>query len=304
MEDSPLLIELLQDVLGDINSHYPNKGQISFDCPVCSYDIKGLDHGDGKGNFEVNYQLGVYKCWSCAETYRTHGSLHKLFMKWGNKRAKATWDLIGGDFIKKSERKYEDVKLPKDFVSFSKAHKMCLQYKQAYNYLRKRNITDQMMVKYSMGYVTSGKYSGRVIVPSFDEGGEVNYFVSRSYVGHKNKYKNPEAEKDKIIFNEHLIDWSKDIHLVEGVFDMFFVDNAIPILGKSVSDKLWSKLYDNCEKNVVICLDGDAWNDANKLYRKLDGGKLNGRIRLVKLPKDKDVGDLGGINTLEQITLL
>ena len=43
MEESPLILELLQEVLGDINAHYPNKGQISFDCPVCSYDIKGLD---------------------------------------------------------------------------------------------------------------------------------------------------------------------------------------------------------------------------------------------------------------------
>ena len=38
------------------------------------------------------------------------------------------------------------------------------------------------------------------LVTPFDENEEINYFVSRSYVGHKNKYKNPEAEKDKIIF--------------------------------------------------------------------------------------------------------
>ena len=100
MDDSPLLLELLQDVLGEINSHYPNKGQISFDCPVCSYDIKGLDTGDGKGNFEVNYSQGVYKCWACSEVYATHGSINKLFLKWGNKRHKSTWELIGGDFIK------------------------------------------------------------------------------------------------------------------------------------------------------------------------------------------------------------
>ena len=59
MEDSPLILELLQDALASVNSHYPTKGQISFDCPVCSYDIKGLDKGDGKGNFEVNYQQPV-----------------------------------------------------------------------------------------------------------------------------------------------------------------------------------------------------------------------------------------------------
>jgi len=304
MDDNPLLLELLQDVLGEINSHYPNKGQISFDCPVCSYDIKGLDNGDNKGNFEVNYYQGVYKCWACSETYSTHGSLNKLFLKWGNKRNKATWELIGGEFIKKTERKYEDVRLPKEYISFTKGNKLTIPYKEAYNYLRKRNITDQLISKYTIGYTTEGKYRGRIIIPSFDENEEINYFVSRSYVGHKNKYKNPEAEKDKIIFNEHLINWDEDVYLVEGVFDMFFIDNSIPVLGKSVSDKLWSKLYDNCKKNVIICLDGDAWADAEKLYRKLDGGRLTTRIRLIKLPKDKDVGELGGIEGMEEITLL
>lgn len=304
MEDSPLLLELLQDVLGDINAHYPSKGQISFDCPVCSYDIKGLDKGDGKGNFEVNYYQGVYKCWACSETFNTHGSLNKLFLKWGNKRNKATWELIGGDFIKKRERKYKDVRLPKEYISFNKGNKLTIPYKEAYNYLRKRNITNEMINKYSIGYTTEGEYRGRIIVPSFDENEDINYFVSRSYINHKNKYKNPEAEKDKIIFNEHLINWEEDVYLVEGVFDMFFLENSIPILGKNLSDKLWEKLYNNCKKNIIICLDGDAWKDGEKLYRKLEGGKLTNRIRLIKLPKDKDVSDLGGIQDLKTIKLL
>jgi len=304
MEDSPLLLELLQDVLGDINAHYPSKGQISFDCPVCSYDIKGLDKGDGKGNFEVNYHQGVYKCWACSETFNTHGSLNKLFLKWGNRRNKSTWELIGGDFIKKREKKYKDVRLPKEYISFNKGNKLTIPYKEAYNYLRKRNITNEIINRYSIGYTTEGEYRGRIIVPSFDENENINYFVSRSYINHKNKYKNPEAEKDKIIFNEHLINWEEDVYLVEGVFDMFFLENSIPILGKNLSDKLWEKLYNKCKKNIIVCLDGDAWQDAEKLYRKLEGGKLTNRIRLVKLPKDKDVSDLGGIKDLKRIKLL
>ena len=54
MEESELIVELLTDILGNPKNHYYNKGQISFDCPVCS-DMKGLDSGDGKGNLEVNY---------------------------------------------------------------------------------------------------------------------------------------------------------------------------------------------------------------------------------------------------------
>ena len=76
---SELIVEILEDFLGDYKKHYKDKCQISFDCPVCSYDIKGLDKGDGKGNLEVNYFKGVYKCWSCSETHSTHGYINKLF---------------------------------------------------------------------------------------------------------------------------------------------------------------------------------------------------------------------------------
>jgi len=304
MEDPILLIELLNEVLGEENAHYPNKGQISFDCPVCSYDIKGLDNGDGKGNFEVNYYMGVYKCWSCSEHMGTHGSINKLFNKWGNRRSKETWKLIGGDFIKKTEKKYKKVELPKEYTVFKDGIKLSIPYKEAYNYLRKRGLSNQIIDKYKIGYVTKGHYSGRVIVPSYDIDNKLNYFVSRSYTGHKNKYKNPEAEKDKIIFNEHLINWEENVYLVEGVFDMFFIENSIPILGKSVSEKLWTMLYDKAQKNVIICLDGDAWEDSKKLYRKLEGGKLMNKVKLIKLPEDKDVGELGGINGLKEITLL
>jgi hypothetical protein len=41
-------------------------------------------------------------------------------------------------------------------------------------------------------------------------------------------------------------------------------------------------------------LDGDAFDNAIKVYEELNGGELYNRIRIVKLPKDKDVCDLKG----------
>ena len=65
-------------------------------------------------------------------------------------------------------------------------------------------------------------------------------------------------------------------------------------MGKFLSDMLWETLYDKAKGRIVICLDGDAWEDAKKIYFKLSGGKLKGRIDIVKLPLDKDLGDLRG----------
>jgi hypothetical protein len=304
MMDEGLIVDLLSNVLGEVRNHYNHKCQISFDCPVCSYDIKGLNKGDGKGNLEVNYCRGVFKCWSCSDTHDTHGSLNTLFWKWGKKKDRDTWFLIAPDEFKPNKKTYDKIQLPEDYISFEKGNPLTIPYKEAKNYLLKRGLTPEMIFKYSLGYTIKGPYRGRVIVPSFDSDGNVNYFVTRSYINHKNKYKNPEYPKEEIIFNESKIDWSKDIYLVEGVFDMFFIENSIPILGKTVSDKLWSVLYEKCQSNIIICLDGDAWEDGIELYRKLDGGKLNHRVRLIRLPIDKDVAELGGIENFDEIKLM
>ena len=63
---------------------------------------------------------------------------------------------------------------------------------------------------------------------------------------------------------------------------------------KYINDNMWEKLYTKAKKDIIICLDGDAYDDAKKLYDKLNGGALYNRVKLVKLPKDKDVCDLRG----------
>jgi DNA primase len=108
------------------------------------------------------------------------------------------------------------------------------------------------------------------------------------------KYKNPTVPKDEIIFNEGLIDWTKDVYLVEGAFDGFFLDNSIVMLGKKMSKLLFETLYLKAEGNIIICTDGDAWTDGLKLYHELNGGKLYNKVKIVKLPADKDICDLRG----------
>jgi hypothetical protein len=108
------------------------------------------------------------------------------------------------------------------------------------------------------------------------------------------KYKNPTAEKDQIIFNEYLINWDKDIHICEGVFDSFFLENSVVMLGKKMSELLFSTLYNKANGNIIICLDEDAWTDALKLYHTLNGGRLYNKIKIIKPPKGMDVADLRG----------
>ncbi len=303
--DYSAVIEILEDILGDYKMHNDYKGQISFDCPVCSQEIKGLDHGDGKGNLEINYKYNVFKCWVCSESHETHGSIYKLIKKFGNPRQLKKYELLKPDETEeRANRVYKKVKLPKEFISFKDASaglKMTPQYKQAYNYIKSRNITDMMLQMYNIGFCYSGEYENRIIIPSYDENKYLNYFVARSYLTKtKLKYKNPEAQKETIIFNEHLIKWDEPIYIVEGAFDSIFLPNAVPMLGKFMSDNLFNKLYDNAKK-ITIILDPDAWNDAERLYHKINCGKLMGKVWIAKLEGDKDIADLQG--NLDLITI-
>lgn len=293
------VFEILEDIFGDYKLHNDYKGQVSFDCPVCSYEIKGLDKGDGKGNLEINYKTNVYKCWSCGESHDTHGSLYNLIKKYGNPKHLKKYQLLkpedNGETI---VRNYKKVRLPKEFIAFKNVtlgQKLTPQYKQAYNYLKKRNITDEMCERYNIGFCYTGQYENRIIIPSYDENGFLNYFIARSYLTKtKLKYKNPEAQKEILIFNEYLIDWDKTIYIVEGAFDSIFIQNSIPMLGKFMSEYLFKKLYEKAKK-IIIILDPDAWSDAEKLYHKINCGKLMGKVWIVKLEGDKDIADIQGI---------
>jgi len=292
-EEKEVVIDLLRDFLGKEKAHYDLKCQITFDCPVCSYDIKGLDHGDGKGNLEINYCRHIYKCWSCGETHGTQGPLGKLFDRFGTKMAKKTYNLVRPQDEKYVAPKLQ-VKIPAGYKQFKDSNERFIPHKEAMRYLTSRGITNEIIEKYKIGYTVDGDFAYRVIIPSFDKEGELNYFIARSWVPSKMKYKNPTVPKETIIFNESNIDFSKTIYLVEGAFDMLFLDNSIPLLGKHVSPMLFERLYNEALGEIHICLDGDAWDDAQKLFHELNGGTLYGRIKIIRPPKDRDVCDLRG----------
>ena len=288
MDENEALVELLEDVLGDNGLHYPNRGQISFNCPVC-------DDDRNKHNLEVNYVDNVYKCWSCGDSEGTHGALGKLFDKYGNKKHKKLYQVLKPETVVKREKPKKQLKLPEGFTLFKDSSPVYPVRRAAINYLHNRGITDLMIEKYQIGFCDKGDHAGRIVIPSYDSNGELNYYIARSWNPmSRAKYKNPEAEKDKIIFWENLIDWNKDIYLVEGAFDGLFVENSIPMLGKHMSELLFNTIYKKAKGDVIICLDADAWQNAVNLYHELHGGELWGRIKLIKLPDDKDIADLRG----------
>ena len=119
-------------------------------------------------------------------------------------------------FPEQEEEIEEVVQLPNEFLSLANKGKSLLSRK-ARNYLNSRGITDEDILFWKIGFCPSGEYAGRIIIPSFNENGDCNYFIGRTYQNDWRKYMNPPTAKSKIIFNELYIDWDEDLTLTEGV---------------------------------------------------------------------------------------
>lgn len=291
---SSLVVDILEGFLGDTRKHNDATGQIAFDCPACGED-KGLPNGDGKGNLEINYNKGVYKCWACYETNNMHGSIPKLIRRYGDTDLLKNFLLIKPQFNYEKDEDAEagPVDLPEGFATLTPNNGGLWKYRDALSYLKFRGITEEMIVEHGIGWTTVGEYANRIIIPSYNAEGQVNYFVGRTFQKWaKPKYLNPDAEKQLIIFNEKLINWDSTIYLVEGTTDHVCIPNSIPLLGKYISDLLFWMLQTKANAKVVLVMDGDAWEDTKKLYRKLNTMNLYNRVRAVRLREDLDVSKI------------
>ena len=140
----------------------------------------------------------------------------------------------------------------------------------AINYLKSRGIRKRDIIRWKIGYCDSGEYENRIIIPSFDADGDVNYFVTRTFIDDWKKYKNPPISKN-VVFNELFVDFDQDVVLVEGVFDAIKAGtNAIPILGSTLhrTSNLMRSLVNNQAK-VYIALDPDARDKEMKIIKQL-----------------------------------
>lgn len=286
-----LLVDVLESFLGDHRKHNEDTGQISFDCPACSAD-KAMPEGDGKGNLEINYNLGKFRCWACHDTNNMHGSVMKLLKRYASPKNIRDYLLVKPDAEEVYDKEHKEivVTLPEGYKKLSECTSRDYKSDIAKRYLYERGITDEIIKEFNIGYTIRGKYHNRIIIPSYDMSGKLNYFIARWFSKEKTKLKyiNPEAEKQEIIFNEGKLNLDATIYLVEGTTDHIVTPNSIPLLGKYISPKLLELLHDYAMGYIVIVLDDDAWEDAKNLYQQLNFGDLRNRIKIVRCPEGYD----------------
>ncbi len=215
----------------------------------------------------------MFKCWVCDYAGNKISSILKSY---GRERL-SCWNTLSGEVdLTKYENIFEEqekkeikknVCLPEGFKTLT-GEKTPLK-KKPLEYLYARNITDLDILRWKIGFCDFGKYERRIIVPSFDMDGVLDYYVARSYDHGSYKYKNPQISKD-IIFNDLSIDWSSPVTLVEGVFDAIKCENSIPLLGSTLPEasKIFQKIL--IEKPIIyLALDADARDKQYKISNML-----------------------------------
>lgn len=289
---------IIKNIFTDVNGYLQSE-QLQVNCPRCQ-EREGLHQPDGKFNLEINTAKRMFRCWKCDEP-RFSGSLGKLIRLYGSRgdyEIYKSYSYTADDYdYYNDEDEVVNVELPKEMISFSNMESGNLLHYEAYNYLiNERKISRDIILKYRLGFCIDGKYSNRIIIPSYNANGEINYFVSRTYDPRikKMKYDNPKANKDRIIFNEGYINWDSTVYLVEGAFDMLsFPINTIPMLGKTISSALFKKINE-IKPNIIVLLDPDAFKDTINLYYTLQNIYIGceDRIKFVKLPNNEDIDEV------------
>ena len=258
-------------------------GESAFHCPFCNHHKKKL---------QVNFETQKWHCWVCNAGGHKIGILLRKIN--APKQIISEVLKILGDYKgvknEKDEKTEYNVSLPQCYTPLWKKSEDPL-YKNAIHYLRQRNIGSIDILRYSIGYCSSNGYSNRIIIPSYDADGKLNYFIARDmFPNSKFKYKNPPMSKDTVCF-EMFVNWNEPIVLVEGVFDAIAIrNNAIPLLGKFPSKTLVMRLVEKKVKKIYVALDEDARKDAIKLSKFLmDYGIETYLLNM----KDKDPSELG-----------
>lgn len=252
----------------------------------------GKKAGRTTGQLSVNLFKDEFHCWTCGWAGgRVFGRGLLPLFKDGDPRKKDYFDLLNEPLtLVVVEKPYAKPILPANFKSLSRPTRSPFGTR-AMAYLTQRGLSTEDILLYKLGYCEDGEYKNRIIIPSFDSHGDLNFFVGRTYYSDPRKYKHGEFDKN-IIFNDLLVDWSKPVILTEGPFDaMKAGTNSIPLQGNSImSDSLLFQRILFEGKPVYFALDSDAMKQQIKIISKFQ--RYGSECMLIDLSGKKDPGEM------------
>lgn len=279
---------ILDKHLGSGTAH--KNGETSYFCPFCNHYKKKL---------QVNLNSQKWHCWVCDSRGLTISSLLRKSNAPFESLSKVR-ELYGESGYSRSQHNHSKqlVALPDSYKPLHIPLKTPA-YKQALHYATvKRGLSAIDILKYQVGYCDEGPYAGMLIVPSYDENNNLNYYVGRSFYKEDMAHKIPPVSKDIVVF-ENQINWKEPIIVVEGVFDAISTKrNVVALIGKKILGNLRMKILTKGVKKLYLCLDKDAFKDSVK---EIEYFLNNGiEVYLIQLI-EKDPNEVGYDNMVDAI---
>ena len=171
------------------------------------------------------------------------------------------------------------------------------------NYIRKRGFNVKDLSNFGLGYCNKGPLFGYLIIPFFYEGA-LRYYNARKVMGNGPRYNNPSKDitglgKEFLIFNYDAMSMYRSVFICEGAINALTLgDRGIALMGKAFSRYQVNQIIKSSCEHVIILLDPDAKEYAIKLALELVHFK---KVKVVFLPEEKDVNDLGKSETLKLV---
>ena len=235
----------------------------------------------------------LYHCWVCDLKGR---KILPLFRQYAPAYLDAAKELFSREGTSKQSPDIaeEKVELPPDFLLLAtNLNPRDPDVKAVLRYLATRGITEEDLWRFRLGTTVRGRTRRRVIFPSLNLDGDINYWVARAIdEDRKPKYLNSKAAKKTVVFNEIDIDFHKRLTLVEGPFDLIKCDeNASCLLGSSLG-KTYS-LFHECARHttpILLALDSDMPEKIQKMAKMLY--EAGCEVEILPLGKFADVGEM------------
>ena len=268
-----------------------SRTNIAVECPDCG-------KGSGKKKLSINLENWQCHCWVCGLKSK---NLTFVLRKYFNKHILEFYTenfSINTTFqeqnLSDDNLFFKNLILPENFVTLvEQKQSRDPDVRACLNYLKSRALSEEVLWRFRLGTCTQGRFRRRVIFPSFDKTGMLNYYVARAIdEDARPKYLNSPNKKTEIIFNEIDIDWSTPVTLVEGPFDLISAgDNALCLLGSEITknSKMFNRLITH-QTPVYLALDADMEAKSFKIAQFLESYCCE--VYIVKLGKFSDVGEM------------
>lgn len=276
-------------------------GTQGLNIAVCCPNPKCGSYGvSSKKKLVIKVDSDQFQCWVCDLKGRSLGPiLRKYFPAYlGEYNTKFS----KGIYVASADMQQEEVVVPpigfKLLATNLAAKDPDVQ--DTIRYARSRNLTNKDFWYFKLGTCTKGKFRRRLIMPSFNDDGDLNYYVARTIDNNENgmKYLNAKVSKKNVIFNEINIDWKQELTIVEGPMDLTKCDsNTTCLLGSHFSEEY--ALFQRIIKNgtpVVLALDSDMGDKIQKYSKLLCSYGI--QVKILDLGKYADVGEMTKLDFL------